>query len=240
MKTLILPDIHGQTEWKDIVNAHSDADKVIFLGDYFDSFNISGLDQIVNFKDIIEYKETGKTNVIMLIGNHDYHYFQDIGYTGTSGYQAGVAPNITQIIEENRHHLQMAYSFDGFLFTHAGVSPVFMNQVFSKNKWKVNNVANDLNELWKHKPKSFGFNGYESSGDNVCQTPIWIRPKSLMYSNKSANPKYNLNKIYIQIVGHTNMDQIDNKNNGYWFVDTLQTSKEYLTIKDEIVKINKL
>jgi predicted phosphodiesterase len=253
MKTIVIGDIHGRSVWKLIINQEQ-PDRVIFIGDYFDSFDISGLEQIHNFKTIIEYKETSfsrvgtleehKTEVILLIGNHDHHYFSEIGYTGTSGYQHGIAPNITQVVDENRQHLQMAYQMDEFLFTHAGVSSVFMDQVFGKGGWKVENIATDLNELSKYKPKTFEFgtmlhyNTYQDpSGDNEGQSPIWIRPKSLMRSNKDI-----LRKQIIQVVGHTQQEQIDTKGMAtggrYYYIDTLGTSGEYMIINNNEISFN--
>jgi len=40
MKTIILGDTHGRDLWKQIVEIENDADRIIFLGDYFDSFDI--------------------------------------------------------------------------------------------------------------------------------------------------------------------------------------------------------
>ena len=147
--TLVLGDTHGRSTWKLAIHQEQ-PDRVIFIGDYFDSFEISGVEQINNFKEIIQYKESNpQVEVIMLIGNHDHHYFPEIGYTGTSGFQSRIAPSITQVIDENRHHLQMAYGFEDFLFTHAGVSPVFMDQVFGEDGWSKETVIFDLNELFK-------------------------------------------------------------------------------------------
>jgi predicted MPP superfamily phosphohydrolase len=241
-KTLILGDTHGRSNWK--LAVHQDKpDRVIFIGDYFDSFDIPGLDQIYNFKEIIHYKESNpQVEVVMLIGNHDHHYFPEIGYTGTSGYQSGIAPSISQVINENRHHLQMAYGFEDFLFTHAGVSPVFMDQVFGENDWNIETVVVDLNELFKYKPKAFEFNGFDAYGDNITQTPIWIRPRSLMSANK--NHKKGLKKDYIQIVGHTGMQRIDlngsDKFTGgrYYFIDTMEVSGEYLIWQDNKFTVN--
>jgi metallophosphoesterase superfamily enzyme len=85
MKTIVLGDTHGRSNWK--LAVHQDnPDRVIFIGDYFDSFNIKGEEQLNNFLDIIEYKKTSGKEVIMLIGNHDHHYFPEVGDTGTSGY----------------------------------------------------------------------------------------------------------------------------------------------------------
>ena len=178
----------------------------------------------------------------MLIGNHDHHYFPEIGYTGTSGYQHRIAPSITQVIDENRHHLQMAYGFDNYLFTHAGVSPVFMDQVFGKDDWSKESVVVDLNELFRYKPKAFEFNGFDAYGDNSTQTPIWIRPRSLMSSNKKHEK--GLKKDYIQVVGHTHMKRIDLKGSDqftggrYYFIDTMDTSGDYLIIEDNKLRIN--
>lgn len=241
-KTLILGDTHGRSTWKLAVHQEQ-PDRVIFIGDYFDSFDIPGIDQIHNFKEIIHYKETNpQIEVVLLIGNHDHHYYPEIGYTGTSGYQSGIAPSITQVIDENRHHLQMAYSFGDYLFTHAGVSPVYMDQVFGKDDWSIENVVVDLNELFRYKPKAFEFNGFDGSGDNTTQTPIWIRPRSLMSVNKKHEK--GLKKDYIQIVGHTQMRRIDlegsDKFTGgrYYFIDTMDTSGEYLVIQDNNLTVN--
>jgi len=235
MKTVVIGDVHGRSLWKLIVNQEN-ADRIIFIGDYFDSFDISGVEQIQNFKEIIEYKETSGKEVIMLVGNHDHHYFPEVGYTGTSGYQSGISPSINQVIDENRQHLQMAYSFDEFLFTHAGVSPTFMDGEFGEEGWVEDNVVELLNDLFKYKPKSFDFNGTDPYGDNTYQTPIWIRPRSLMAVNKKHDK--GLKKKYIQVVGHTQVKKLDlegsQKSAGgrYYLIDCQETTGEYLVIQD--------
>ena len=243
MRTLVIGDIHGRSNWKLAIYQEQPIDRVIFIGDYMDSFTISGVEQIDNFKQIIQYKENNpQVEVVMLIGNHDHHYYPEIGYTGTSGYQSGVAPSITQVIDENRHHLQMAYGFGEYLFTHAGVSPVFMDQVFGKDDWSKESVVVDLNELFRYKPKAFEFNGFDGHGDNTTQTPIWIRPRSLMSVNKKHEK--GLKKDYIQVVGHTQMRRLDltgsDKFTGgrYYFIDTMDTSGDYLVIEDNILRTN--
>jgi hypothetical protein len=242
MKTIVLGDTHGRSFWK--LAVHQDKpDRIVMVGDYFDSFEISGLEQIHNFKEIIKYKEDNpQVEVVMLIGNHDHHYFPEVGYTGTSGYQSRIAPSINQVIDENRHHLQMAYSFDKYLFTHAGVSPVFMDEAFGENGWSKETVVEDLNELFKHKPKAFDFNGLEPTGDNACQTPIWIRPRSLMSINKKHSK--GLKNDYIQIVGHTQMKRLSVElskqftGGKYYFIDTMETTGQYLVCQDNKLTVN--
>ena len=235
MKTVVIGDVHGRSLWKLIVNQEN-PDRVIFIGDYFDSFEISGVEQIQNFKEIIEYKKTSGKEVITLVGNHDHHDYPEVGYTGTSGYQSRISPSINQVIDENRQHLQIAYSFDEFLFTHAGVSPTFMDGEFGEEGWVEDNVVELLNDLFKYKPKSFDFNGTDPYGDNTYQTPIWIRPRSLMAVNKKHDK--GLKKKYIQIVGHTQVKKLDligaQKAAGgrYYLIDCQESTGEYLVIQD--------
>jgi hypothetical protein len=236
MKTIAIGDVHGCSLWKLIINQEQNADRFIFIGDYFDSFDIKGEEQLNNFLDIIEFKKTTDKEVIMLIGNHDYHYFPEIGNTGTSGYQRIFKHQIEPTIDANREHLQMAYQFDEYLFSHAGVSPTFMDGEFGEEGWVKDNVVELLNDLFKYKPKSFNFNGTDPYGDNTYQTPIWIRPRSLMAVNKKHDK--GLKKKYIQIVGHTQVKKLDlvdsqkSANGRYYFIDCQESTGEYLVIQD--------
>ena len=136
----------------------------------------------------------------------------------------------------------MAYGFREYLFTHAGVSPLFMDREFGVDNWSKESVVVDLNELLRYRPSAFEFNGVDGSGDNTYQTPIWIRPRSLMSINKKHEK--GLKKDYIQIVGHTHMKQLDligsDKFTGgrYYFIDTMDTSGEYLIIEDDKLRTN--
>jgi hypothetical protein len=203
MKTLLLGDTHGRPYWKDIIKKET-PDRVIFIGDYFDSFNIPAVSQIQNFKDIIEFKENTHIEVVMLIGNHDHHYLSDETY---SGFQSAAKWDIQDLLTKNMNHLQVGYSFDDILCTHAGVSPVWMDEVFGWNGWSSNNLVQLINDLYKYKPRSFNFShgGYDPYGNHPSQGPMWIRPAALMKSNKGDN---GLKKRFIQVVGHTQVTNI--------------------------------
>ena len=240
MKTIIIGDIHGRDAWKQIINQEQDADRIIFVGDYFDSFDIPGLIQIQNFQDIIEFKTTTDKEVVMMIGNHDYHYFPEIGENGCSGYQSRMAPSIQHIIDTNRDHLQMAYQFDDFLVTHAGVSNIWCDDILGE--WKVETLADQLNELFKYQPLKVEYRSFKQVGDQVYGTggygdetfqgPLWIRPRALMVANYDT-----LRDQIRQVVGHTGQKQIDveGKATGgrYYFVDTMP--REYLIVIDGVV-----
>jgi predicted phosphodiesterase len=235
MKTIVLGDTHGRPFWKHIIEREKDFDRIIFIGDYFDSREYTPGEQIENFLDIIRYKNSAsRAEVILLIGNHDYHYFKEIGDQGVTGYQPTAYEKIEKVIEENRMHLQMAYKMGKFLFTHAGVSKVFMDASFGKENWKTDDIADDLNKLFLTKPKAFIFNGVEPTGNDVYQTPIWIRIESLLLANKG-----NLELELIQVFGHTKFHTISTVGKitmgKYQLIDCLGTSGEYMIIQNESI-----
>lgn len=235
MKLLAIGDIHGCTIWKEIIKKEN-PDRVVFIGDYFDTFDdISTVEQMRNFEDIIEFKHSG-IDVTILIGNHDYHYFPEIGDNGTGGYQRGGASvSIGFLLNENRRHLKMCHKEGDFLFSHAGISKVWLQQAGWNEKEDIEQFVNDA---WQYKPLLFQFYGLDQSGDSVTQTPIWIRPTSLIRTwHKDKNKP-------TQIVGHTAMKKLDikGKHTGgkFFFIDTLGTTKEYLIIKNGIISVGQI
>jgi hypothetical protein len=248
MKLVAIGDIHGRDYWKQIVDQEQDADTFVFVGDYFDSFTIKGPDQINNFLDIIEFKKQSKVPVILLLGNHDYHYYPGIEDNGTSGYQTLMAPSIKHIVDDNKQHLQAAYQVDEFIFTHAGLSSEWLDDNIIM--WDVPNLAMYVNDLFYYQPQKLAYRSYKQVGDQVYgvggygsetfQGPLWIRPKVLMAANRDT-----LRKQIIQVVGHTPQDTIDIKGKAtggrYYFIDTLEYGQnQYLVIKDGVVSLGEL
>jgi predicted MPP superfamily phosphohydrolase len=228
MKTLVLGDTHGRPLWKEIV-VYEQPDRVIFIGDYFDSYDdFTAAEQMHNFKEITEYKLSGKAEVIMLIGNHDYHYMRGIT-EHYSGYQHGARPAIEQLLEDNKEHMQMCYQMGEYLFTHAGVSSEWLDNNIVM--WDVENLEMYINDLWAYKPYLFGFVGYDPYGGSTYASPIWIRPMALQRANRDT-----LRTQFIQVVGHTQVNYMDveGKATGgrYHYIDALGTSGEYMVIND--------
>lgn len=244
-KVIFLGDIHGRDNWKQVVEKEHDANKFIFVGDYFDSFDLPGVVQLQNFKDIIEFKKNSNKEVVLLFGNHDYHYMPGFTGIGCSGYQAALAFQFKEEIRINLEHLQMAHLHDNILCTHAGVSVEWLTNKFGPPKdpsmynWHcdtldgIKEVVDLINNYFIYKPAIFEFDSmaWDSYGDNTYQTPIWIRPKSLMIANKTSK----LKKQIIQVVGHTIQSQIDIKGKStggkYYFIDTMEHG-EYLILEN--------
>lgn len=235
MKTVVIGDIHGRPVWKQIV-ANENPDRVIFIGDYFDAYDdYTATEQMYNFKEIIEYKESNQAEVIVLIGNHDYHYIPGVTEY-YSGYQQGARVAIEYVLYTNKHHLQMAYGMNGFLFSHAGVSSDWLTIHGYNNE---TSLVDWINDMWKYKPTVFNFAGRDPYGDSTISSPIWIRPKSLQKANRDT-----LRDQFIQVVGHTQQNKIDTegKSTGgrYYYIDTLGTSGEYMIIEDSKISFKQI
>jgi hypothetical protein len=251
-KNIYIGDIHGLDVWKQIVEKHGDADNIVFIGDYFDSYDLAGLTQLRNAQDIVEFKKFQELDpskkVYLLIGNHDIHYWPGVkDRGGTSGFQPTMMFQFEQFFRENEDMFQMAVSLgttiNRRLCTHAGVSAKFLKDVgyWTHDYGDESHVAEFLNDLFKYKPNEFTFNSYvdrymgfvDGYGNNEEQSPIWIRPNSLQRANKNEDIK----KMYTQIVGHTVQNSIDikGKTTGgkYYYIDTLPIGEYLVEIDGE-------
>ncbi len=232
-KIVAIGDTHGRAFWKLIAEIEKPWDKFIFIGDYFDSFDIGSEIQQRNFKEICQFKEEYGDKVILLIGNHDTSYI--IG-DRCSGYQEGAEHNIKHLLSTYKDLLQMAHHENNILFTHAGVGETWLNDMahihdLTEPEYTAEAVSNFVNDIWKFTPKWFAFTGRDNYGNDMGQTPVWIRPLSL------TKDSHKIRETIIQVVGHTGQSQLyldDEKTLGgkYYFIDTLDRSGEYLIIEN--------
>lgn len=222
MKKVILGDIHGRKIWKDIIDKES-PNKIVFVGDYFDSWDIPGQDQIFNFLEIIELRKAMGENCELLLGNHDLSYLYS--WARCSGYQNYSAKMINAVLEQHKHALNIATYHKQWLISHAGVTQTWLNK--NKDKWiqdEHENIAEFVNDLFHFHPEAFEFDGYDSYGDDITQSPMWVRPQSLFQDG-----------LDYQIVGHTGMRRIAHPigDKKFYFIDVLDQSNEYLVFKND-------
>ena len=111
-------------------------------------------------------------------------------------------------------------------------------------KWVLNNMlrqpSNDraLNEKFDWDPEDFSFNSCAGSnrsrtGDNITQSPLWIRQHSLAAEAIEVN----------QVVGHTHQIEIniqDFQTHKIAFIDCLDNISQYLEIENGEASIKKL
>lgn len=218
-KAVAIGDVHGYDTWAVAVNNEPDAEMYVFVGDYFDSINISRLQQIENFRNILAFKVANPGRVVMLLGNHDYHYLSCCKQRYT-GYNVGFSVPIGAMLDDaiRDGHIKMCYSEDGYMFSHAGITKTWCVD----NDVDTNNLAESVNDLFKYRPYKFEFvSGGDNKGDDVYQSPIWVRPNSLVSDAVDG---------YLHVVGHTTCDDIYIRENMI-LIDTLHVG-QYLVIED--------
>ena len=119
MKHLIIGDIHGRDCWQ-AINVKN-YDKVVFLGDYVDSFTLSDLTIYQNLKDIISLKKKNPNKIVLLLGNHDIHYLYFPRYQCV-GFRPSMQRQLTSLFFDNKHLFKIAYQKENYIFTHAGIT----------------------------------------------------------------------------------------------------------------------
>lgn len=235
-KRLILGDMHGLIDVYQKIYKKENPDDVICLGDYVDSFDVDVKYQEYNMKQLVEMKKNhDKGEFIILLGNHDFHYLygypQYERYSGFSWTTFEWAHKyFTELVDDKT--IQLIYKDDAnkILYSHAGITNTWLND------WTIN--VDELNEiLFRNRFNEVQIlcfsheQPYNSYGDNVHQSCIWVREKSLlsdMYKDKNG-------LVWNQVVGHTPGWNIRTLNDNLKICDALgKKLSEYLVqIYDE-------
>jgi len=123
VKTLILPDIHLQWEKAQSIIDLEKPDKIICLGDYFDSF----CETEKTRKGTAEWLKAklAEPNFIGIIGNHDVSYAYPVTrHTACSGYEPEKKIEIRNILTQTDFDKLKWFHVldDEWLLTHAGLS----------------------------------------------------------------------------------------------------------------------
>lgn len=149
MKHIIIGDLHGRDLWKRVKFAQYE--KVVFLGDYVDSFTRSDEVILRNLQDIIDLKKRHPKNVVLLWGNHDVQYLHFPKYR-CPGFRESMQPKLTFLFQTNRELFQMAYQRRNIIFTHAGITNTwyrrFRDSVAAyKVRTPISSLADLLNDV---------------------------------------------------------------------------------------------
>jgi len=233
MRIVSCGDIHGRTIWKDIVGKELESsDRIIFIGDYFDThYDETPEQQLSNFNEIVKFKKDNMDKVILLIGNHDMHYLSDVNES-YSGFQHGWYKQFNEALESALAEdlMQMCYVYDKYVFTHAGVTNTWCEE-YDVNK-EPTMLQDSINNLFKNNKYAFYFQmgyNYSQSGDDVTQSPLWVRLPSL-FQDKLID--------FTFVVGHTTLKELTITENVIG-IDCLGTTGEYLIIENNMPKSSK-
>lgn len=231
LKTVSVGDIHGSDVWKKI-NPEK-YDKVIFVGDYVDSFFLPDITILNNLKDIFKLKQDYPDKVVLLIGNHDLHYMFSYKDFGCSGYREGMYNDLHDLFNEHADLLQAAYEVDNedarYVWTHAGIHSGWYYQkflpTFKGTEIEHLNVAEQINiEFEKRNPTLFNV-GHMRGGYSDVGGPFWV--------DKSMLSKKPLKYIH-QIVGHTRLSKITQVDLDFYtsvtYIDALFSDAEFYNL----------
>lgn len=207
-RTIAIGDIHGRTNWKDIVNAEENKGcHFVFLGDYFDPYDdIRPYNLFDNMLDIIFFKKKHMNDVTLLLGNHDMHYIDETFCKGTR-YDDTIAHLISALFSDYRELFQYAYQEGNTIYTHAGISNAWWQHDFlplvDKSSLKYNNgildIAALLNNATPAQLQAMFQISYWRGGDNENGGIFWADKNETF-----GNPL----KGYYQVVGHTQVHAI--------------------------------
>ena len=191
-KVVVIGDVHGNPNWKLIVDNNPDANLFVFVGDYVSTHeDYTENQQLDNLIEILEFKENNPERVILLRGNHD---LQHLGYywAECSGFFPGVQKEMMKPELKDRYlrDTHWVIVLDDICISHAGVTQRWLMDAGLEN-------IEDINTL--EPSELFGFRPCKMSdyyGISQTQGPTWIRPGTLV---DYAVPGYRY------IVGHTTM-----------------------------------
>jgi predicted phosphodiesterase len=230
MKILTIGDIHGLTTWKEV--DPNEYDKIIFVGDYVDSYDVSNITILKNLNDIIDFKKQYSDKVILLFGNHDiqYLYDEETRYK-CSGYRYLMSYDLKKVFNDNKDLFQYAYQLDNVIWTHAGITEMWAKEILKDvDKYE---YANKINELAQEKKtlNDIMLVGRSRGGFALTGGPLWAD----FNSDVKDDPITGL----IQIFGHTEVDKIkiiEGYNYELINVDTLQSSGEMYEREFEFIE----
>jgi len=221
MKIITIPDIHGCTDWKKIIELEKDQDLTIFLGDYVDHWTYSN-DQIYdNLKDIMGFKYDNPNKVVLLYGNHDLQYLFAYNSHGCSGYRPEMYFDLHELFNKNINLFQAAYQYKNYIWTHAGISNGWM-KTFNKEisadsfieEFNTGGIHSKIYDVGKRRGGWNKFGGiFWADMSETCTSYI---------------------KGFHQIVGHTKVKRIEkfgDENGSIVFTDTMENKD--LNIRDK-------
>ena len=205
MKVLTIGDIHGRSRWEEVRYMIQDYDKIVFIGDYVDSFDIEPIMILHNLKRIIEFKKDYPDKVELLLGNHDIQYIVPNQFC--SGYQAAMENDYKKLFLDNIELFKIAFQYKMFLWTHAGVHKGWFKDQLEPLMEEGELISDALNELWmrgvykSHQKWDPLFHvGHLRGGHAKVGGPLWLDKR-----NGVSKPLDD----YHQIVGHTRVKSMN-------------------------------
>ncbi len=226
-RLLVIPDIHGETFWKEPVQKYIEqVDRIVFLGDYLDpyrdAFETCNVDFLLdNLMEIVSLKQENMDKVILLKGNHDYHYtskrMMDIACASRCDKVNWHKYN--KIFNDYDDLFKIAHiekvKENTYLFSHAGFTTYWINKVNAK-VWRMSD--GDILVSKQDFADKVNMLEYDYEGQNMlgiigrCRSILGEKTGSVLWADIEEHPYptapkvYDLNKVF-QVIGHTRIDK---------------------------------
>lgn len=195
-KILIIPDIHGRSFWHRAEELIDEVDHVVFLGDYLDPYSHEGIDfdtAMDEFHKILEFAESNKDKVTLLMGNHDAHYI-NTSFMDCSRLNYLQRQDIHELFMKHIDKFNLVWEYDIWLFSHAGVYEEWMDLCQFK--------LDDLKDF-----KTFRKNNFPSLASLSFYRGGYQRVGSCIWADIRESAKHDLLPGFQHIVGHTQLNE---------------------------------
>ena len=206
MKYLFVGDLHGIHEAVDEAIKRP-SDRIVFLGDIFDSFDRSIKDQFLTFNKIKDLIEQNKADCIG--GNHEWSYLDF--RMRCSGFEPATFLRRHEFEPTVRNLFKPYLLLGNILVTHAGLNGKYFNQDDIENL-----------DAWYKEPNSpFWWIGRRRGGYDKTGGPLWC----------DFNSEFKPIKGITQIFGHTHGKGI-REMNGNFCIDCIENDNfEFLEME---------
>ena len=226
-RILVVPDVHGETFWREHVQKYLEqVDRIIFLGDYLDPYRdkfeeYDAESVFNNMMEIVNLKLENKEKVILLKGNHDYHYSSKRALLLACASRCDIKNwhRYNKVFNDyedffNLAHLEEANGIT-YIFSHAGLTTYWINKVNAKI-WKLND--RDISIADQSIIDKINMMEYDLEGQNMLaiigksRSIKGEKSGSLLWADiyehsiPDAPKAYGLNQVY-QVFGHTRLEE---------------------------------
>lgn len=214
-------------------------DKLVLMGDYVDSYDVTDVEIIYLLKQVIEYKKANPDKVVCLLGNHDYGTIYSPDYR-CSGFRASIAQEIKYLFDTNEDLFQIAFRNGDYMSTHAGILADWIYKYSDRLHYYADllniDIVNDLDLL---------LNAVHKTHDRwiLCTVPVirggvagsvggplWADMSEI---KKGNGPMWKLNHI----VGHNRVPRLGKYQHSEGplviFTDCIGSITEFLILKKE-------
>ena len=137
-KCLVIPDMHNNFQTAEQIIRDEKPDKIVFLGDYFDSLYDTDRDAAETAKWLVKSLKT--KNRIHLFGNHDLGYMTSNPNLRCSGFAEEKYYSIKKQSVPWKELRAYYWLDENWLCTHAGVSYDFLRQQGSSKTSSIHKV----------------------------------------------------------------------------------------------------